>query len=193
MVKKNVIDLAKGSTDKKKTSTKRKTTAKKKPTSTRKTSTKKNEPTLTPEQERDLKAKAKVEELLETSSINNLTKKDDIIELDETKNEPKGIEWLEEQLTLLSEKNKELTTKMEEVKIDFEKVLKENQELKSGGGSGDGDVKKAVISLFNELQENHIKLGVDKNGIGNFRIYCPGFLNRMIKFFPFLNEIKRYN
>lgn len=189
MAKKNVIDLAKSKKTTAKTATKKKSTETKKTTPV----DNKKEPVLTPEQERDLKAKAKVEELLENSSINKLTKKDDIIELDESKDEPKGVEWLEKQITLLTQKNEELTVKMEEVKVDFEKVLKENQELKSGGSSNDGAVKKAVISLFNELQENHIKLGVDRNGLGNFRIYCPGFLNRMIKFFPFLDEIKRYN
>jgi len=31
-----------------------------------------------------------------------------------------------------------------------------------------------------------------KTGIGNFRILCPGFLDRLQKFFPFLIEYKRY-
>lgn len=176
MAKKNVIDLAKS--NKKTTKSAKKPTAKK---------TVVKEPT--PEELRDQKAKAKVNELLKDSPITTLTKKDeDVLEFEEqTPDEPKGVEWLEEQITLLSVKNKELTTKMEEVKIDFEKILKENQELKTGSFSGDGHVKKQVIILFNELQENYIRMGP------NFMVYFPAFLNRMIKFFPFLSEVKKYN
>jgi len=107
--------------------------------------------------------------------------------LDETPTpeEPKGVEWLEEQVTLLNQKNEALTAELDVVKI-------ENQTLKASGGSNDGNVSKLVVDLFNELQENFVKMGVDNRGIGNFRIYTPGFLNRMIKFFPFLEQHKRY-
>jgi len=193
MAKDKTIDLAKKDKSTKKKVTKKKPVAKKKPV-------KKVEPVLTPDQQRDLKAKAKVEELLEDSPIVTLNKTDDeLIELETTPEEPKGVEWLEEQITLLTEKNAALTNQMDVVKVDFEKVLLENQQLKTNGVpnnvaniANDGDVKKVVFQLFNELQENHIKLGVDNKGVGNFRIYCPGFLNRMIKFFPFLEEAKRY-
>lgn len=187
MTKKDVIQLAKtNKTTTNKKTTPKKSSANKKPTTKKNIVSNKKKSILTPEEERNLKAKAKVKELLEDSSIINLTKKDNITEVNESKNKPKGVDWLEEQLTLLVKENQEL-------KNDFEKILKENQKLKTNSVGNDGEIKKAVISLFNELQENHIKLGVDNNGIGNFRIYCPGFLNRMIKFFPFLNEIKRYN
>jgi len=54
-------------------------------------------------------------------------------------------------------------------------------------------VKAKVFELFDELQTNHLRMGTDpQTGVGNFRIYCPGFLNRMLAFFPFLNEVKRY-
>ena len=76
--------------------------------------------------------------------------------------------------------------------MELEVVKIENDQLRSAGGSNDGEISKAVLQLFNEIQENHIKLGVDNRGIGNFRIYCPGFLDRLIKFFPFLQQHKRY-
>lgn len=195
MAKKDLIDLAKGS-DKKTTGAAKKNAAKK--TTGKKKVTKK--PVVkkpTPEELRDQKAKETVKELLEDSPIVTLTETEEIIELDETTTEqPKGVEWLEEQVTLLTEKNATLTAQMDVVKGDFEKILQENQNLKAKGTpnniANDGELKTTVIQLFNELQENHIKLGIDKNGIGNFRIYCPGFLNRLIKFFPFLEEVKRY-
>ena len=180
----NLIDLAKTAKKPAAKKTARKPAAKKtarKPAA-KKTVAKK----LTPEELRDQKAKETVENLLKDSPITTLEKKDDLLELDEpTKEEPKGVEWLEEQVTLLNQKNEALTAELDVVKI-------ENQTLKAGGGSDDGELSKIVIQLFNELQENHIKMGVDNRGIGNFRIYCPGFLNRLIKFFPFLEQHKRY-
>jgi len=146
-------------------------------------------PEPTKEELRDLKAKETVSKLLEDSPITGLDKKDNLLELDETPapDEPKGVEWLEEQITLLNEKNAALAAELKVVTI-------ENQQFRAGGASSpnDGEVAKVVLQLFNELQENHINMGVDSRGIGNFRIYCPGFLNRLIKFFPFLAEHKRY-
>lgn len=176
MVKRNAITLAKKSTKK---STVKKPTTRKKPV----------EKTLSVEEQRDLKAKETVQKLLEDSPIITLDKKEELLELDETPiEEPKGIDWLEEQLKLVSEKNELLVS-------ENERLVIENQQLREGTfvSNESDDVMLKVVELFDELQSNHIKLGTDpKTGIGNFRIYCPGFLNRMIKFFPFLNENKKY-
>ncbi len=187
MTKKNdLIGLAKNS--------KKTTNAVKKPVEKKTTKKVVNEPT--PEEIRDKKAKETVQKLLEDSPIITLDKKDELMELDEPVMEaPKGIEWLEEQVTLLTEKNEALKSELVLAKEDYKRIFNENQNLKNGGfnsNTSDGEVKSVVIQLFNELQDNHIKLGVDERGIGNFRIYCPGFLNRMIKFFPFLEQVKRY-
>jgi hypothetical protein len=170
---KDVIGIAKGTSGTRKKTTTRKPAARK---TTRKPAAKK----LTPEQERDLKAKQKVEELLKDAELSP-KKENDLLELveDEKVDEPKGVEWLEEQVQTLIDENKALKA--------------ENQALMEGGNAGSDNVRKAVITLFDEIQNNHIKLGTDpKTGLGNFRIYCPGFLNRMIKFFPFLNDYKKY-
>jgi hypothetical protein len=183
MRKKNLIDLAKSST----------TTAKK--PITKKTVIKKPiEKKLTSEEERKLKALETVNKLLEDSPITNLNKKEELLEINQTPvEEPKGIEWLEEQVTLLSEKNEALSAELTLSKEDYKRLMIDVQQGRINTIDGsDGDIKIAVLQLFNELQENHIKLGVNQEGIGNFRIYCPGFLNRMIKFFPFLEEVKRY-
>ena len=165
--KNDVVSLAK------KTSTK-KTVAK---SATKKITAKKSAA-----EERDLKAKKTVEKLLEDSPIITLDKKEELLEFDESSQEPNGIEWLEEQVTLLTQKNKALNLELNTIQF------KQNTDV----SIGNDDVKKIVIKLFNELQENYIKMGVDKQGMGNFRIYTPGFLNRMIKFFPFLEKVKRY-
>jgi len=163
---KDVIGIAKSS------KSTRKPAARK---TTRKPATKK----LTPEQERDLKAKQKVEELLEDVELT--PKKDDLLEfVEEEKQEPKGVEWLEEQLEVLSKRNQELEA--------------ENQQLKEGGVVPSDEVKDAVVRLFDELQSNYLKMGPHPNipNRGNFTIFTPGFLNRMIKFFPFLVDHKKY-
>jgi len=172
--RKGVVGLAKSKTTKKSTA--------KKPVR-RKSTAKKPEPVLTPEEQRDIKAKAKVSELLQDVDL-SLDKKDELLELDETPEAPvvgtQNVEWLEEQLVLQAEKIKSLELQLGE----------------NGGGTSivvDNKIKKAVIDLFDELQTNYLKMGVNpQSQIGNFRIYCPGFLNRLIKFFPFLEEFKKY-
>jgi hypothetical protein len=143
---------------------------------------------ISPEEERDLKAKAKVEELLQDVKLTTEKKEEELLEVDE---EPKGIEWLEEQIQLLSNANENLKSELTLAKDDYIRIFEENQRLKDG--VGDGAVKLKLIELFNEIQNNHIQLGTDPiSGIGNFRIYCPGFLNRLILFFPFLENMRKF-
>ena len=80
---------------------------------TKKPVAKKATPKLTAVQERDIKAKQKVDELLKDSPL--AEPKDDLLILEE---EPKGVDWLEEQL--LIHKNQ---------KLDYEKLKEENQRL----------------------------------------------------------------
>lgn len=182
----DVIGLAKGTTRKKTT---RKPAAKKttrKPAAKNAPANKKPvEPVLTPDEERDLKAKAKVEELLEDVQL-TLNKKEELLVLDETPEEPKGVEWLEEQVSLLSQDN-------EKFKAENQVLFAENQQLRGGASPRNDETTVKVVELFEELQMNHTKMGTNpQTGVGNFRIYCPGFLNRMVKFFPFLEQYKKY-
>jgi len=175
--KKSLVGLAKSGTATAKKPVARKPAAKK--PAARKPAAKK-EPVLTPEQIRNQKAKARVDELLEGVDL-SLEKKDELLELDETPEagDSNNVEWLQDQLMLLSQANDQLKSDLEAARI--------------GGPAPNDAVKQSVIGLFNELQENHLKLGTNpQTGLGNFRIYCPGFLNRLIKFFPFLAEHKRY-
>ena len=66
------------------------------------------------------KSKETVDKLLADSPIVTLDKKDDLLELDETPTpeEPKGVEWLEEQVGLLSQKNEALIAELNVVKIE---------------------------------------------------------------------------
>jgi len=182
----DVIGLAKSGS-----ATAKKPAAKKPAARKRKAPVKKVEPELTPEEIRDQKAKDTVKKLLEDSPITTLEKKDDLLELDETPTpeEPKGVEWLEEQLTLLTEKNKALAAENEVIKI-------ENDQLRAGVPQPTGDdaeVKAAVVKLFDELQTQLINRGINpQTGEPILKIFPVRFLNRMIVFFPFLAPMKRF-
>lgn len=183
---KDLIGIAKGNGDTKKTT--RKPAAKKttrKPAAKKTTAKKPAEPKLTPEQERDLKAKQRVEELLKDADLTPPNGDDNLLELvdendTETKEEPKGVEWLEEQIQILVDRNKVLEV--------------ENEQLKQSGGVDTQGVKESVVRLFDELQGNYLKMGPHPTipNRGSFVIYTPGFLNRMIKFFPFLEDFRRF-
>jgi hypothetical protein len=184
---KDVIGIAKGTTRKKTT---RKPAAKKttrKPAAKKKATTKKPvEKPLTADELRDQKAKAKVEELLEDVQLTPDKKEEELLVLDETPEEPKGVEWLEEQISLLAQDN-------ERLKAENDVLLGENQQFRAGANPVNDGIKTNVVSLFDELQQNHLRMGIPAGSkVGNFRIYCPGFLDRMITFFPFLSEYKQY-
>jgi len=183
MAKSNLIKLAKGSDKKGKPA--RKTVEKKV-----------EEKPLTPEEERDLKAKQKEKELL--NDVELVPKEsEEILELEEKKVE--GVDWLTEEVTKLTSQN-------EQLKEDYRKILEENKRLKGGkpgiiveqplSSSGDESaVARKVTQLFNEIQANYLKNpGMSPNypGVPNFLIYPVAFMERMIMFFPFLGKEKKY-
>lgn len=174
MAKKNLVSMAKGGTNK---TTKTGTTAK---------TTGKTKKSLTPAKERDLKAKQKVEELL--SDVELTQKKDG--SLLEMENEPiKGVDWLEEQVSKLSEENSKLKNDLVTVKEDYNKLFSDFQKVKKGETPTpvpDTELKGNVVKLFDEIQANYMAMGK------NFVIVPPAFLNRLITFFPFLKKQKKF-
>jgi len=179
MANKNLVKLAKGSGNKTKTSTTKKSTEKKVV-----------EKPLTSAEERDIKAKQKVQELLEGVPHTSL-KNDEIFEIESEGNE-KSVEWLGEQVSKLSENNEKLKSELVLTKEDYLKILTDYQKLKQGGDvilsdtASDTALKVSIIKLFSEIQANYIALGK------NFVIVPPAFLNRLIMFFPFLASEKRF-
>jgi len=175
MAKKSLVSLAKGA-DKKEKPVKKPVEKKVK------------EVPLTPEQERDLKAKAKVDELLQGVEL-SIKKEDDLLEV-ESEVVDKNIEWFEEQLTLLSDENTKLKGELDVAKGDYVKIFNELQKkqgaVAQSGGEVDTALKAKIVQLFNEIQQNHISMG------RNFVIVPAAFLNRLIMFFPFLQNDKRF-
>lgn len=149
---------------------------------------------LTPEEERDLKAKQKVKELLSDVPLVPPTG-DEVLELEEEKKEVEGVDWLTEEVTKLTAEN-------EQLKADYGKLFEENKRLKAGKPAivvdestpvDEGAVKVNLVKLFNELQANYLRNpGVSQFGTPNFIIYPVAFMERMVMFFPFLGKEKKY-
>lgn len=145
---------------------------------------------LTPEEERELKAKAKVEELLKDSELLAPPKEEELIEIGHE--EPiHGVDWLEEQFQKLSEENERVKSELALSKEDYQRLFQQYQQSRGSvsqmtDSAEIGEIKTRVTMLFNELQQQQLSLGA------NFFIHPPSFLLRMIKFFPFLAQERRF-
>lgn len=84
-----------------------------------------SEKTLTHDEERDLKAKQKVEELLHDVSLTP-EKNNDLLDVDE----PKGVEWLTEQVDALTAENELLKNDLEQPKMIMQNFLAKTRILK---------------------------------------------------------------
>lgn len=172
---KNLMNLAKGT---------------KKPTSVAKKPAEKLEvvKTITPAEERDLKAKQAVAELLQDVQLTPEIKEEPVLEIEAAPN--MGTEWLEEQVTLLNEQVENLRNELAQSKDDYADLYNSTQ---NGGVVNEGEVKTKVLELFDELQQNYVNMGKNPmTGAPNFQVLFPAFLNRMILFFPFLGNYKKY-
>lgn len=150
---------------------------------------------LTPDEERDLKAKERVKELLQGVDL-SLEKKneDELLEMDEPQTMVEGKDWLQEQVSLLASENELLKIDLANAKEGYAKMFEELQKVKANGGAqGDSELMKGILTIFHELQSNYVKNpGNRQDGIPNFVIVPPAFLNRLIMFFPFLQQEKRF-
>lgn len=155
----------------------------------KKTVVKKIEKVITPEEQRDLKAKAKVKELLEGVNLTSSEKQpDDLIEI--TKEEQHGSDWLQEQVSALSSENELLKVDLITAKNDYQKLLSTKQGVST---QDDGTLKTGVLTIFHEIQSKYLQNpGNTQYGTPNFVIVPPAFLNRMIMYFPFLQQEKKF-
>lgn len=156
------------------------------------------EKVLSPTEQRDLKAKEVVKELLDDVNLDisgkNKKADDDVLVLEQ---EPKGSEWLQEQVSLLASENQNLRNDLQVAKADYTRIFNELQRFKGGGGgASDEELKRGVLTIFHEIQSNYMKnpgfTTQPTVGTPNFVIVPVAFLNRMIQFFPFLAKEKRF-
>jgi hypothetical protein len=149
------------------------------------------EKVLSPEEERDLKTKAKVEELLDGVDMTLKTeeKKEEILKV-APEPDSKDVNWLEEQVSKLSEENERLKSEATLAKSDYSRIFEAFQEQKNGitlnTSNSDGQLQAKVIQLFDEIQAQYLSIG------NTSIIFTPAFLNKLIKFFPFLDEHRRF-
>jgi len=140
--------------------------------------------------ERQVKVKEKVNQLLNDVDLKPEIKKGVLgIETETPKeNDVNSLVWLQEQLSILTEKNEMLVAELNEKKNEYNKLFELYQNKKNTKYVTDSDnlTQNNLIILFNELQENHFKYGV------NFIIHPVAFMNRLIMFFPFLEEHKKF-
>lgn len=147
-----------------------------------------------PEEERNLKAKQKVEELLQEINLNSETKKDDLLEISIDKpisNFNKGNDWLSEQVSILTEENERLSIEAEQAKNDYKMIFEKLQSIK-GEPQNNDNTKALIYKLFNEIQDNYINMYDPGTGKSGLVIAPVAFMNRLIMFFPFLESEKKY-
>jgi hypothetical protein len=146
-------------------------------------------------EDRDTKAKKTVEKLLQSISIdpNNYKKKveKEIIDTSVSEiyeNENYGNEWLEQQVSELTQENEFLRNKLATQQPN--NINNYNNDIILE----DNNVKVKVINLFMELQTIYMNVGFNyDNGVPktNMIIYPELFMLRLIDFFPFLEDYRK--
>jgi hypothetical protein len=157
-----------------------------KPKATKSAEKKSEKKPLSPEEERDIKVKERVDELLD--GVDLKPKKDD--ELLEVENEsPKGTEWLTEQIAALTTENELLKGELTVAKADYSKIFIENQRLRSGANASTTSDNN-ILTLFNELQNHYLKYPpAIKNQTD---VNVKYLLDKMCDLFPIVLRVKRF-
>ena len=139
----------------------------------------------TPEEVRDIKAKQRVEELL--NGVDLVPKKEEeLLEIEQPK---EGLEWLEEQVSLLSEQNEALRAELGVAKADYSKLY-ESQRGGGGNVSSNETVPQNVLIMFNELQNNLLGNNPERHVYDI--IYLRNLLNQLMQLFPFTENYRRF-
>lgn len=182
-MKNSLINLAKGISTKKPV-----------PTPTKKPVVKKPVPKVvekpkTKEEVRDEKAKETVEKLLKNVELAPK------VEVEETEAEApvapsgEGVEWLEEQLTALTEENERLRSEANIAKEDYARLFEKMQ----GGGVNTNaaeTILQNVLFFFTEMQDNY--LGLNPQGTRFTIAYPERLLPKLIQLFPFLENYRKF-
>lgn len=141
----------------------------------------------------DTKAKQRVNQLIDDINLTTKEGDDELLELNE--DNVKNLEWLQDQVSKLSEENEKLKKEAEQAKNDYKKLHTQYQELSKGSGQSkdlvpDSQLKNGVFDLFNEFQNNFI--GNNPEKVRYTEIKLKHLMEKMIKRFPFLSEYRRF-
>jgi hypothetical protein len=201
MAKKSISALAKG----KATKTPRTNKSTVKSSRTRKINKNKTEVPKNKTEERDIKAKKKVEELLKDVDLSNPKEKElvvkDASDTPTSKEEKNNLNWLEEQVNILSSENTKLKNDLAIAKDDYIKIHNQltakinelknqpQQENRLPLQSSD-TTNQNVLKLFNELQNNYTGNNPEKTPWSTASI--KHLLITMTQLFPFLQEHRKF-
>lgn len=148
--------------------------------------------------ERDIKAKNKVAELLKDVDLTKPNEKKTTSNKTEIKEESNNIEWLQEQLIILSDENETLRNELGTAKENYSKLFKEYNEKKNVVQqpqtqiplqSGD-KTNENILKLFNELQSNYTGNNPERTPWSTASI--KHLLTTLIQLFPFLQQHKKF-
>lgn len=159
--RKNIVKLAKGGG--------------KKPTPAKKPAEKK----LTPAEERDIKAKEKVKQLLQDVPLVPKEKDEVILEIDENPDGEKNVDWLGEQVATLTAENESLKIEIDVAKVDYKKIFDELQRIKSGAAVV---ADERIFPIFNELQNEYLRYPAEVRN--QTQVNVKYLLDKFIQIFP---------
>ena len=185
MTQKNLAQIAKGGNGKNTGNSRKKVTPEKKETTVIA-----EKPIITPEEERNLKAKETVEKLLE--GVDLIPKKEGVTQtVTIDKNEKDGIEWFEEQAALLSEQVENLKLELAQSKEDYTILYQELQNKKgSNGNMLNETIVQNILLMFNELQNN--LTGRNPERTPHDIVKIEYLLKQMMTMFPFTEQYRRF-
>lgn len=111
--------------------------------------------------------------------VNNLSMEDE-----------KNIEYLKEQLDLLTERNAVLETENETVKDDYQKLYQRYKDVVEGGNVselGSNELEKKIIDLYIDIYDTYTG---NKYGQQYEQIQIKAFLPKLANIFPFVRNYR---
>jgi hypothetical protein len=142
----------------------------------------------------DEMAKEKVIELLSDVDLNPHAKMTtNLSEIDF--NNKENLEWLQEQVTKLTENNEKLSIEAAEAKENYNKLFSKYEAIKNGSQNptqknelmADSEIKNKVISLFIEFQNNYFGKNQERRKYSEIKLFH--LMGKLVKSFPFLKEV----
>jgi len=144
----------------------------------------------TKEEERDEKAKETVEKLLQGVEFTSIKP---VVEIEEPIKavQGEGVEWLEEQVTSLTEQCDLLKAEANEAKENYARLFQDYQKKgSSSDGLGEETAKQNVLFLFKQLQANMFGQN-PQHEVYEF-IYIKPLLVQLMQLFPFTEEYRQF-
>ena len=133
------------------------------------------------EYEIELRAKEKVSKLLEDMPVESVVVKTD--KLQDSK-EKKTVEWMEEQIQMLTDQNAKLEAQNDQLKNDYNKLFDQYQ----SSPSADSDhLKRGIEEIFFELDAT--LRGLRYGGVAYEEAKIRPLLNNFMAKFPFLQNV----